>query len=181
MTAVASSNSYATLLGSGSNNQLGIWVTSGGETSFTAPAYAMDSIGSIIKVDLFGTWGSTNAQPTLQFEIKFKTVAIVTNTAAAVSAANAVTTGIWYASMAIVTASTGSSGTVTGYLSPVMGISFGTNTPSFTCQAAQATSGAIDLTATAAFDFGVIWGTSNGSNTISVTAGQATYIPGPYL
>src|SRR5208282_220383 len=181
MTAVASTASLTSLLGSGAVNQVGPWITSGGETGLTVPAYLMDVPGSVIKLDLVGTWGCTNLQPTILFTATLGGVTVLTGTTATISSANASTGGVWAASVSMTTVASGSSGTVYGQGNPVVGLSFGTGTPGFNVPMPANLSAAINLTSTAVLGFNVQWGTSSATNTIVVSAGQATYFPSPLL
>ncbi len=181
MTAVASTASLTSLLGSGSANQTGIWVTSGGETGLTVPAYLANTPGSILKLDLIGTWGSTNAQPTILFTLTLGGVTVITGTAATISAPQTTTGGVWAASVSLTTVTAGSSGTVFGQGNPVIGQSVGTGTPGFSAPMPANLSGAINLTGAVALGFNAQWSASSASNTIVVSAGQATFLASPSL
>jgi hypothetical protein len=181
MTAVAGTASLTSLLGSGSANQLGPWVTSGAASGITVPAYLMNTPGSVITVDLVGTWGSTNTQPTINFTVTLGGVTIMTGTAAAISAAQTTTGGLWSMSFSLTTVAGGSSGTLAGVGLPVVGISYGTGTPGFSVTMADTTFPAVNLTAAAVLGVNAQWSVSSASNTIVVSAGQAYFMPSPLL
>ncbi len=181
MTAVNTTAALTSLLGSGSANQLGPWITSGAESGITIPAYFMNTPGSTVQVNLVGSWGSTNLQPTILFTVTLGGVTILTGTATAISAAQTTTGGLWAMNFTLTTVTSGASGTVAGAASPATGISFGTGTPGFSVPLVGGPSAAIALSSAAVLGVNVQWGTSSASNTIVVSAGQACFMPGPTL
>ena len=178
-TAVANSTALTSILQGGT--QVGAFAN-----SLTFPAGILNVLGTIVSIDLYGTWGCTASQPTLLVQLSLGGVIFLQSTAVVVSSANAATGGFWSLSCnqgqtGFMVQGTGSSGKIMGNGWRLLSQSSGAGTPGITpCLSTSGTpymantQVTVDLTSAQTLDVKVQWGTANSANTYQVLGGSVT-------
>lgn len=131
-------------------------------SSYTIPANALVA-GSIVRLKLYGVYGTTIVGPTIRGKVKLGAT-VVADTGSVTSVAG-VTNGGWWAEVFFVCQTAGSGGTVEaqGYaeFSTAATTGLSVNTPNTAAIA-------IDTTATQAITVTIQWGTADAANTITL-------------